>query len=245
MLLTNIIPPRSQELKDALNVFNRFLEEPHSDPNERLEIFIGGGRGCGKSTIAAGMMLKAHAETKGWGFCIKRTTSSSVKVVMPCFQWALCKIGVPREEVSISLQSKTLHLKGREAKITFTGIDMGAEQFWMKTRGIPNKRFALIEDAHQFSRNEYEAILDSLDLRENPIIITTFNPSPSRSHWLNEYAADIYKHNGQQGKWVFKPIYWDMDTDMIGNSFFEKAEECRKCCPELYVKEYLGIPMDR
>ena len=72
MLLTKLIPPRSAEIKDAVACFNRLLEEPHTSIAERCEMFIYGGRGCCKSTVAAGMMLKANKELDGWGICIRK-----------------------------------------------------------------------------------------------------------------------------------------------------------------------------
>ena len=54
MLLTKLIPRRSTEIKDAVSCFNRFIEEPHKYPEEKCEMFIYGGRGCCKSSIAAG-----------------------------------------------------------------------------------------------------------------------------------------------------------------------------------------------
>ena len=244
MLLTQLIPPRAEELKAALRVFNSFLEEPHSNLNERLEIIIVGGRGSGKSTIASGMILKATAETGAWGFSMRRSEKESAKWNLQQLLWSCETIGV-RDNYSPSLSARQLRNKNSGACICFRGIDEGMFHLAMKARGIPKRRFLWIDEAEEIkSESEYEAILDALDLRENPIIILTANPNIRADHWFNSYVARIHKYNGENNRWVFKPWYFDLDRQMLGDSFFKRADEMRKADGKRFAHEYLGIPIE-
>lgn len=245
MLLTKLIPPKSEQIKEALNVFNRFLEEPHEDKNERLEILIEGGRGSGKSSIAGGMILKANQERGDSGICIRKTTANCVKWSMDQVEWCAYTIGKSRDEYSISYQNKTIGLINSSSKIYFRGIDDGCRVLGDKIRGIPNRRYVWIEEAEELSsESEYRELIDSLLLRENPIIILTYNPHNNRNHWLNRYASEIIEHNGRDNRWVFRPCYLNMEEEMLGKDFFRKADMLRVINPRAYAHEYLGIPME-
>ena len=240
MLLTKLIPPRSQQIKEALNVFNRFLEEPHEDPNERLELLIEGGRGSGKSSIAGGMILKANHERGDSSICIRKTTQDCVKWSMDQVEWSVHKIGKSREEYSISYQSKTIGLRNSSSRIYFKGLDDGKMM-----RGILNMGFVWIEEAEELSgESEYMELIASLQLRENPIIILTYHPDRNRNHWLNRYASEIIEHNGRDNRWVFRPCYLDMEEEMLGKTFFQQADMLRVTNPRAYAHEYLGIPLE-
>lgn len=238
MLLTKLIPPKSQQVKEAVSVFNRFLEEPHATPNERLELLIAGGRGCGKSTIASGMIIKACEESKYNGFCLRKK-SDSQKWVVEQLEWSLGQLGVPNQR---SLSTRSFSLLGGKSRIVVRALDIGMQELYARTVSMPNKRFVWIDAAEELeSEREYLDVIENLQLRENPIVILTFNPKPRKDHWLNVYSEEILRHNGRGNRWVFKPTYFDMDKEMLGEEFFRNAEQMRITNPIAYVHEYLGI----
>lgn len=244
MLLTKLIPPRSEELKDALNVFNRFLEEPHSNPNEKLELIIVGGRGCGKSTMASGMLLKANAETGACGFSMRKELNQAAKWNCEQMVWSCETVGV-KDKYSIEFSHRQMRNKKSRSCICFRGIDEGIHQLMLKVKGIPKRRFLWIDEAQEIeSEFEYQETVDAIDLRENPIIILTANPCIRASHWLNRYVDEIYKNNGKNNRWVFKPCFMDMEKEMLGESFFRTANELRKENGKMFAHRFFGIPME-
>lgn len=241
MLLTKLIPPKSRQLKEAVSVFNRFLEEPHTTLNEKLELLIAGGRGCGKSTIASGMMIKACGESKANGICLCKS-SDSQRWVIEQLVWSLRQLDVANEK---SLPTHSFTLTESKSKISVRGIDIGMQELYAKTVSMPQKRFVWIDAAEELERErEYLDVLENLQLRENPIVILTYNPKPDKDHWLNLYSDEILRHNGSGNRWVFKPMYLDMEKDMLGEEFFRRAEQVRITNPMEYVHEYLGIPTE-
>ena len=247
MLLTNLIPPKSQQIKEALSVFNRFLEEPHKDPNERLELLIEGGYGCGKSSIGGGMILKACEERGDCGICITKSARDSVDWNLDNVKWCIEKLGIPSNRYSISIQAKriTLNNYNSQTNIYFKGIDDGLQSIGWQTRGIKNNRYVWIENAEELtSINEYVDTINELQLKVNPIVVLTYRPNKNNNHWLNRYAAEIHKKNGKDNRWVFKPCYLDMEEAMLGESFFQRAEMLRIHDPRVFVHEYLGIPVE-
>ena len=241
MLLTKLIPPKSRQLKEAVSVFNRFLEEPHATLNERLELLIAGGRGCGKSTIASGMMIKACGESKANGICLRKS-SDSQRWVIEQLEWSIRQLEVANEK---SLHSRSFTLSESKSKIRVMGIDIGMKELYYKSVSVPNRRFVWIDSAEELaSEREYVDVIETLKLRENPIVILTYNPKPDKDHWLNLYSDEILRHNGSGNRWVFNPTYFDMDKDMLGEEFFRNAEQMRITNPMEYVHEYLGIPTE-
>ena len=245
MLLTKLIPPKSEQIKEALNVFNRFLEEPHDDLTERLEILLAGGVGSAKSSIAGGMLLKANVERGDTVLCLRNTKQTSIKHLIDQVEWCINKVGMPERGYSVSIPNRTIKMSNAQSKIYFKSLDEGCRTLEEQTRGIPNKRFVWIEDANQLcGEEEYIDLINSLKLRENPIIVLTYHPDINRNHWLNRYAQEIFKNNGSDNRWVFKPSCLDMDVDMLGKSFFKNMNYCRVNDERIFVSEYLGIPME-
>lgn len=242
MLLTKLIPPKSRQIKEAVSIFNRFLEEPHDTLNERLELLIAGGRGCGKSTIASGMMIKACGESKANGICLRKS-SDSQRWVIEQLEWSLRQLEVANKR---SLPTHSFTQTESKSRISVMGIDIGIQELYYKSVSTPNKRFVWIDSAEELaSEREYVDVIETLKLRENPIVILTYNPKPYKDHWLNMYSDEILRHNGSGNRWVFKPTYFDMEKDMLGEEYFRRAEQVRITNPMEYVHEYLGIPTER
>lgn len=240
MLLTKLIPPRSVPIKDAVSCFNRFIEEPHIA--SRCDMFIYGGRGCCKSSIAAGLMLKGIKELDCCGICIRKFGRDLVDSCYGQIEYTAKMLGI--EDDIFSHISNPMQINYNHNLIRFYGMENGMDWLEENTKSIP-ARIIWIESAEQLeSEDEYKALLKALPLRENPIVISTFNPPLRRSHWINKFVEDNRKKSPQNGMHFFKLCYLDMERDMLGNGFFREADMMRRECETAYCHEYLGIPQE-
>lgn len=242
MLLTKLIPPRSVEIKNAVTCFNDFIEQPHTNSDERCEMFIYGGRGCCKSSIASGLILKGVKELGGWGICIRKFSRD---LKDSCFEQIVFTgkmLGIENEVYS-SL-SCPMQVNSGNGVIRFYGLENGMDWLHLKTLSIP-ARFVWIEEADQLSsEDEYNELLQALPLRNYPIVISTFNPPLRKSHWINQFVENHRKKSPYNGKHFFKPCYIDMEREMLGDDFFVEADLMRREHAKEYCHEYLGIPQE-
>ena len=242
MLLTKLIPRRSTEIKDAVSCFNRFIEEPHKYPEEKCEMFIYGGRGCCKSSIAAGMMLKGVKELDSWGICIRKFGRDLKDSCFSQLEFTSRMLGIG-DYINVSL-SNPVQINYGHAVIRFYGLENGLDWLKEKTMAIP-ARIVWIEEADQLeSEDEYKGLLNALPLKENPIVISTFNPPLRKSHWINKFVEGNRKGSPYNGKHFFKPCYLDMEREMLGDSFYLTADMLRRENGLAYCHEYLGIPLE-
>ena len=242
MLLTKLIPPRATEIKDAVACFNRFIEEPHKDSEEKCEMFIYGGRGCCKSTIAAGMMLKGVKELDSWGICIRKFGRDLKDSCFSQLEFTSRMLGIG-DYINVSL-ANPVQMNYGHAVIRFYGLENGLDWLKEKTMAIP-ARIVWVEEADQLeSEDEYNGLLNALPLKENPIVISTFNPPLRKSHWINKFVECNRKRSPYNGKHFFKPYYLDMEREMLGEGFFDEADRLRRANTTMYCQEYLGIPQE-
>lgn len=240
MLLTKLIPPRSTEIMNAVTCFNDFIERPHININERCEMFIYGGRGCCKSLIASGMMIKGVKELGNCGICIRKYSRDLKGSCFQQIEFTAKKLGIGNEVYS-SL-SCPMQVKSGNGVIRFYGL--GMDWLHLKTLSIP-VRLVWIEEADQLSsEDEYNELLQALPLRNNPIVISTFNPPLRKSHWINQFVENHRKKSPYNGKHFFKPCYIDMEREMLGDDFFVEADLMRRESEKEYCHEYLGIPQE-
>ena len=243
MLLTKLIPPRSVEIKNIVTCFNDFIEQPHVNRAERCEMFVYGGRGCCKSSIASGLMLKGIKELECLGICIRKFSRDLKDSCLDQIEFTANMLGIG-DKVCSCLSSPMQVNYGCHGTIRFYGLENGMDWLHLKTMAIP-ARLVWIEEADQLSsEEEYNALLQALPLHENPIVISTFNPPLRKSHWINQFVEINRKKSPYNGKRFFKPCYLDMEREMLGESFFDMADKLRRDCPSMYCHEYLGIPQE-
>lgn len=234
MLLTKLIPPNSKALKEAVATFSRFIEEPHANLNERLVLVLAGGRASCKSSIASGLVIKGNAETGGAAICLHPHDVRDT-VWQNC-KWTINHLGETRKYQQ-SISALYMHRKGLRSAIFCRVIEKDLEYLQDKTRGIPHKRFVWIDDADELdSEAHLDAVINALDLRENPVIILTCNPPASKDHWINRYC--------KRQKHVYRPCYLDVPKEWLGDLFFKNAERLRKNNESAYRSAYLGLIND-
>lgn len=242
MLLTKLIPPRSESLKDAVACFNRFLEEPHENKEQKCEMFIYGGRACIKSTIASALVLKAMVETGQNAMCIRKQACDLRDSCFSQMDWAAKRLKV---EVKKSLAKSRMEM-GNNARCLFAGLEEPVKRINAAAVDLRPK-VVWIEEADQLAQRDYNFISKELLLAGNPIIISTFNPPRHKSHWLNKKIEEHIKHhglNGWGGEWFFNPCYTEVEREWLGESFFTEAEMLRRMKPVAYCHEYIGVPFE-
>ena len=239
MLLTKLIPPRSESLKDAVACFNRFLEEPHESKEQKCEMFIYGGRGCLKSSIASGMVMKAVTDARGKAVCIRQSAYALGDSCCAQIEWAANRLGV----IIARGYERCRNLRiGEEMRVKFLGVDIG-EKMLAENVLFFRPNVVWIDDAEELEESEYNFIIHKLPLAENPIFISTFNPPASRSHWINRLVGER-KPNGYGGRWFYNPCYTEVEREWLGESFFTEAEMLRRMNPVAYCHEYIGVPFE-
>lgn len=242
MLLTKLIPQHSESLKDAVACFNRFLEEPHENKEQKCEMFIYGGRACLKSSIASGMVLKAMVETGQNAMCIRKQACDLRESCFSQMAWVAREFQI-KDKMSFE---KSRMETGNNARILFFGLDgPGAKLNSAAVHLRPKVMW--IEEADELERRDYEFISKELHLAENPIIISTFNTPAQKSHWLNKKIEEHLRHNGMNGfhdEWFFNPCFTEIGRDWLGESFFISAERMRRMNPIAFCREYIGVPFE-
>lgn len=241
MLLTQLIPPRSIAHKRLVAKFRKWIEEPHKSTSEACIVFVIGGRGCGKSTIASGLMLAGVDETKSNAVVFRmdrRDIRHSVYVQMFC---TLDMLG-QKEKWHSSFAPLALSSE-REGRIIFKSKDEKRwDNFRLGVLPIPNKRFFWIEDADELpSAADLQRLIEILtETSENPFVVVTFNPPPYERHWANRLVnrKDIKKN-------VFFLNYKNLEKDMLGEPFFRSANLLKKNYTKAYQHEYMGKPVKK
>ena len=242
MLLTKIIPPKATEIKNAVTCFNNFIEEPHANIAERCEMFIYGGRGCCKSSIASGLMLKGVKELDSWGICIRKYGRDLQGSCFSQLEFTAKQLGID-DNIRCNL-ANPVQMNYGHAAIRFYGLENGLDWLHEKTVAIP-ARIVWIEEADQLeSEDEYKGLLLALPLKENSIVISTFNPPLRKSHWINKFVEENRRKSPYNGKHFFKPCYLDMEREMLGEGFYLMADMLRRENGSAYCHEYLGIPQE-
>lgn len=241
MLLTKLIPPKSYAIKDAVSLFNRYIEEPPvRATNSPLWLILAGGRGSGKTTIAAGMCLKGLAEA-GFSAIVMRKSMPDLRWMKQSFHQVL-RILESKEDFLMNYNPMLVRPKCNQHRghIMFCSADLGLPFIEKKCRGILNKKILWIEEASELgSQHELMKLVDvAVGGVSNPIVILTYNPPTKKSHWINQFAS------GRDGIDVFRPICTDLDVDMIGESLLRRAYEARIHNPNEYITQFCGIPLE-
>ena len=249
MLLTKLIPPQSIDLQRAVMTFNNFLELPNADPKERLVLTFAGGRGCCKSTIASGMVMKGCAETGLSAVCLRKHGEDVMNSVSQQIQWTLDALG-QSGNYTLRLSGYSCHFTSSAKsshQIYCVGIDQGLHLGCVQAdlNRFPRIRFVWIDEADQLSgMEELESALSVLPLADNPIVILSFNPPADPLHWSNQEPWGVHAVvNGvNQLRYFFHPCYLDVPVEWLGEKFFRDAETMKRLNEDAYRNAYLGWP---
>lgn len=205
------------------------------------EFWLLGGRGSGKSTVAARRIIDdiIHDRTANW-VCYKR-----YQVDIEGSVYAECIKAINRSGLGVLFDCKTspheITYTPTGQKILFRGLDKGAQSKGL-TVIVGYIHGAWFEEADQFkSQKEIDTVLQSIGRGgEHFQVIYTYNPPENKAHWINVEAA---KHN--PNRYILHTTYKDWKAEWLGGFFFRKMKAIRADgeAGELrYKHEYLGIP---
>ena len=242
MLLTKLIPPRSTAHKRLVSMFRKWIEEPHKNLSEACVVFVIGGRGCGKSTIASGLMLAGVDDTRSNGVVFRMNSRDVYHSVFAQIKNTI-KLLDKDLDWSSSVHPTQVRDKSGKGSIWFLAKDTTRwDNFRLRMLPIPNRRFCWIENADELpSLVDFQRVIGILtENTENPFVVVTFNPPESASHWANR----LVKRQGIR-KYVFTFNYKNMEKSMLGNFFFSVANYLKNENPRLYRNVYEGKPIKR
>ena len=202
------------------------------------EYWFIGGRGTGKSTVAARRIVDdiIHDPLANWA-CYKK---HAVEIETTCY--AECVKAINRANLQpffkcITSPHEITYLPTGQ-KIFFRGLDSAG-----KSKGITATvgyiKGGWFEETDQFtSQAEIDTVLQSIGRGGAHFqVIYTYNPPISKAHWINVEAA---KHNPH--RYIFHTTYKDWNAEWLGPFFFHKMEAIRAQSEKRYQHEYLGIP---
>ena len=205
------------------------------------EFWFLGGRGSGKSTVAARRIIDdiLHDRTANWVCYKKYAVEIESTVYAECVK-AINRTGLGSLFKCITSPFEITYLPTGQ-KILFRGLDKGSRSKGL-TVTVGYIHGAWFEEADQFtSQKEIDIVLQSIG-RGGPIfqVIYTYNPPEEKAHWINIEAAKHKPH-----RYLIRTTYKDWRREWLGEFFFRKMEDIRSDgeAGELrYKHEYLGIP---
>lgn len=203
------------------------------------EYWYTGGRGTGKSTIAARRITDdiIHDPNANW-VCYKK---HAVEIETTCYAEcvkAINRAGLQPFFKCITSPYEITYLPTGQ-KIFFRGLDSAG-----KSKGITATvgyiKGGWFEETDQFtSQAEIDTVLQSIG-RGGPYfqLIYTYNPPISKAHWINVEAGKFNPH-----RFKLHTTYKDWNPAWLGSFFFHKMEAIRAQSEDRYKHEYLGIPV--
>lgn len=201
------------------------------------EFVLDGGRGSGKSSFVAIMILeqlKNHPDCHA--VCVRKVGNTLKDSVYARLLWAIDKQGLT-EEFETKASPLEITYKKTGQKIYFRGADKPEK---IKSITPPFGYIGILsyEELDQFNGQEEIRNITQSVIRggEFAVIFKAFNPPKSANNWANKYIKvpkdDMMVHHS---------TYHDVPEDWLGEPFLAEAEHLRKTNPEAYENEYEGI----
>lgn len=200
------------------------------------EFWLIGGRGSGKSTVAARRIVDdiLHDPSVNW-VCYK---AHQTEIESTCYAEIVKAIG--RAGLSGFFRATTSPFRvtylPTGQRILFRGLDAASKSKGL-TVTVGYIAGAWFEEADQFAgRREIDTVLQSVG-RGGPNfqVIFTYNPPESPANWVNVEAE-----RPSDRRFVLRTTYLDWNADWLGPFFFRQAEAIRAASEVRYRHEYLG-----
>ena len=196
-----------------------------------------GGRGTGKSTVAALLIpYFMMREPQTHGIAMRRVANTLRRSCWNKIIWALNQMKVRHLwKLNSSMMEMTYMPTGQ--KIYFCGAD-DPEKIKSITPEFGYFGYVWFEERSEFDgEDEEKSILQSL-LRggSNYTVLYTWNPPKSINVWVNQ---DVLGDPGAKTK-IYHTTYLTMPREWLGEAFYEEAEERKRKNPMKYRHEYLG-----
>ena len=200
------------------------------------EFWLIGGRGSGKSTVAARRIVNhIVAQPDANAVCVKKHKVEIEDTVYAEILKAINRAGWQPLFKCITSPYEVTYLPTGQ-KIFFRGLDdAGKSKGITPTVGYP--QIGWFEETDQYAgMKEIDTFLQSIG-RGGPHFqaIYTYNPPESSASWVN---VEVEKRNPY--RFVLQTTYKDWNADWLGPFFFHKMDAIRADSEMRYRHEYLG-----
>lgn len=200
------------------------------------EYWIKGGRGSGKSSFAAFVILRTLMADPDANCAVYRRVAGTLKdSVYALMQWATRRMGV---EALFRFKRSPLEIEYLPTgqRILFRGAD---DPLKSKSITVPRGHFKLLwfEETGEFrSPQDLRSIVQSV-LRgaDDGLVLCTFNPPRSPRSWINEACLEP-----RPGRMLLHTTYLDLPREWLGERFLSEAQVLKRFNPQAWKNEYLG-----
>lgn len=207
--------------------------------NEALRYVCKGGRGSGKSTTVAAIIIEEMMVNPITALCVRKVARTLEESVYEELKDAIDRMGVTHLWKVYKSPLKLVY-KPRGNSIIFRGADDPA-----KIKSIKISKFPLallwVEEAAEFKTEDELTTIENSVLRKELTaglkykIFYTYNPPKRKQSWLNKkYDSNFVSDT----TYVHKSTY--LDNPFISQDFIREAEEVKKKNPLKYRWEYGG-----
>jgi phage terminase large subunit len=200
------------------------------------EYVLKGGRGSLKSSIASLLAVLNVIDGKGSSVCIRRYKTTLRGSCYNDIQAVIDRLGVVDEFTATSSPLQFKHKNGYS--IEFRGLD------------DPQKIKSLKSNKGQFTFLWFEETQEIEGFKKcrsviqtvarggkHCNVIFTFNPPPTKTHWVNKDLSNI---EGKARRIVLHTTYLQVPKEWLGEQFLEIAEDLKANNFDAYRNEYLG-----
>lgn len=200
------------------------------------EYWLSGGRGSGKSTVAALRVVTALLrDPLANAVCYKKhRTEIRDSVFAECVK-AIQRLGLS-ELFRLSENPTLITYRPTGQRILFRGLDDAGKSKGLAVT-VGYVQVAWFEEYDQYNgQREIDTVLLSLE-RGGPRFqsVCTYNPPETRANWVN---VEALKPN--PARLSLRTDYRDWRADWLGPGFIARAERVRAEDPVRYAHEYLG-----
>jgi len=207
--------------------------------NEALRYVCKGGRGSGKSTTIAAIIIEEVMANPITALCVRKVARTLEESVYEELKDAIDRMGVAHLWKAYKSPLR-LTYKNRGNSIIFRGADDPAKIKSIKVSKYPIALLWIEEAAEFKTEDEITTIENSILRKELPEgieykIFYSYNPPKRKQSWLNKkYDSNFVSNN----TFVHHSSY--LENPYISKAFIQEAEEVKKKKPFKYRWEYMG-----
>lgn len=222
--VTDLITPRYFGVWDDMRSFRH------------AEYWLSGGRGSGKSTVAALRVVTALLrDPLANAVCYKKhRTEIRDSVFAECVK-AIQRLGLSGL-FRLSENPTLVTYRPTGQRILFRGLDDAGKSKGLAVT-VGYVQVAWFEEYDQYNgQREIDTVLLSLE-RGGPRFqsVCTYNPPETRANWVN-----VESLKPSPSRLCLRTSYLDWRADWLGPGFIARAERVRAEDPTRYAHEYLG-----
>lgn len=201
------------------------------------ELWLYGGRGSGKSTFAAILILCGLMDEPQANAIVYRKVAETLReLVYAQLAWAIDRLGVS-DWFRLKLSPLEIEYIPTGQRILFRGSDKPEKSKGLKLQKGYFK-YLWFEELTEFAGMRDIRTIKASILRgtqEKTLTLYSYNPPMSALHWVNEETRKERK-----GRMTHRSDYRDIPAAWLGDAFILEAEALRRQNPREYRHMYLG-----